>query len=122
MQPCYVIINNNLIIMSEQITATSVLDPGNRINLDIITATPLEIGTGTVKHCLETTLGGDQPTTTIPLIERNFDPSYIDAWIAFREAGIAVTPTLHLSSRNTLLVTDLKADGSELYGKGLSQI
>ncbi len=109
--------------MGELITATSVLNPGERTTFEVTKTTALTIGRGTIKHHLEVApIDADRTSPPTSLIERNFDAEYIDAWLAFHEAGLAVTPSLQLSSRNTLLVTDLKADGSEIYGKGLKQI
>jgi hypothetical protein len=47
---------------------------------------------------------------------------FVRNWHAYRAAGIPTVPTLRTSdNRGTLLVTDVKADGSEVYGKGMAQ-
>lgn len=47
---------------------------------------------------------------------------FVRNWHAYRAAGIPTVPTLRTSdNRGTLLVTDVKADGSEVYGKGMVQ-
>ncbi len=42
---------------------------------------------------------------------------YIAKWKQFSEAGLPVVSTLRKSSRDSLFQTDLKSDGTELYGK-----
>src|SRR6266487_7174855 len=49
----------------------------------------------------------------ISYIERRYDALYVENWLAMRSAGLPVVPDLLVSSRDTLLVTDVKADGSE---------
>src|SRR6185369_10384550 len=43
--------------------------------------------------------------------------SYKDNWLLFKKAGLPVVPTLRETDRNTVLVTDVTADGSALCGK-----
>lgn len=40
-------------------------------------------------------------------------------WLAFRRAKLPVVPTLRMSRDGVTLATDLKADGSEIYGQGI---
>lgn len=83
--------------------------------LDIQRSATLFAGGYEKKQFLEGT-AGDRP---ISLIERPMDEFYIEHWKAFKEVGFPVVPMLRQSENNTLLVTDVKADGSEVYGKGL---
>lgn len=99
--------------------ATSILYPERQTTLNIIEATPLSIGYGSVKQHLTATIDGTNQV--VSLIERNNDPLLVQGWLAMREAGIPTVPTLRQTSRNTLLVTDVKADGSEVYGRGLAE-
>lgn len=54
-------------------------------------------------------------------IERHvIDPGYLLTWHGMRSTGTPVLyPVYHHVGRQALLTPDLKADGSELYGKGL---
>ncbi len=54
----------------------------------------------------------------ISLIERLHEPElYERNWKAFKEAGLPVPPMLRKTPEGRLFVTDVKADGSEVYGK-----
>jgi hypothetical protein len=62
----------------------------------------------------------------VSLIERKdlddgFGMKISDKWKLFKEAGLPVVPTLRRSQKGTLLMTDVTADGSEIYGKNLSK-
>ncbi|MBI2334436.1 hypothetical protein HYU96_01415 [Candidatus Daviesbacteria bacterium] len=99
--------------MTEQITANP--ESGRKpIGIEISGVFKIPEGAET-KHVLEGRVGRRR----IFLVEREFNQSYINNWHIFRKAGLPVVPTLRVSSRNTLLVTDIKADGSEIYGKSL---
>src|SRR6266567_1114957 len=99
--------------MSESITAYPISGAKPR-EIQVNAKIPLHGGNET-KNRLEGTLAQRE----VSLIERPLDQNYVDNWYAFREVGLPVVPTLRESSRGTLLVTDVKADGSEIYGKGL---
>jgi hypothetical protein len=43
----------------------------------------------------------------------------IATWLAFRDAGLPVAPELFTRPGNTVFVADVKADGSEVFGKYL---
>lgn len=64
-------------------------------------------------------LEGSLRSKKVYLVERTFDPKYIEMWHVFKEVGLPVVSSLRKSSRGTLLVPDMKADGSEVYGKNL---
>jgi hypothetical protein len=51
------------------------------------------------------------------LMERRLDPVYEANWFAMKKAHLPVVPTLR-KTEDKLIVTDVKADGSETYGKG----
>ena len=52
----------------------------------------------------------------ISLIERIHETnSYERNWKAFKEAGLPVLPTLRKTLEGRLFVTNVKADGSEVY-------
>lgn len=54
------------------------------------------------------------------LLERADIGKYPVVWSVLSEAGLPVVPDLYVGPDNTLLATDLKADGSEFYGKSYS--
>ena len=55
-------------------------------------------------------------------IERLYDIRWINNWKAMRKAGLPVVPDILLNPmRRFMLLTDIKADGSEAYGKALSR-
>lgn len=62
----------------------------------------------------------------VRLVERKniktFGPDYASQWQLFRNAGLPVVPTLRKTERGTVMMTDLTADGSEIYGKDLSSM
>jgi hypothetical protein len=49
--------------------------------------------------------------------ERAAEDDTAGVWQAYRAAGVMVTPELFLADNGKQLVPDMKADGSELYGK-----
>jgi hypothetical protein len=108
--------------MSELVVATSILDPGNRTTFEVKKAVPLDIGVAEKQHLEVNIINPGRIALSTSLIERYFDPVYAESWLTCHVAGLTIPPELQLSSRNTLLMADLKADGSELYGKGLAQI
>lgn len=58
----------------------------------------------------------------VPLLESRDDRAYqgyIDSWQAFREAGLPVPPLFLRGKTGTLLIPEVKEDGSEVYGTGL---
>lgn len=57
----------------------------------------------------------------ITMIERISNPEiYLRVWKEAKEVGLPVVPTARVNlDDNTLLITDLKADGGEIYGKSL---
>src|SRR5664279_1790609 len=103
-------------IMKETIFAEPGLG-GSRIRIDDFSRTPFKGGRED-KNLLEGTIGSHR----VSLIERDYNPHYVTNWHAFREVGLPVVPTLRTSSWGTLLLTDMKADGSEFYGKNLSRL
>lgn len=53
---------------------------------------------------------------------RSHAEAYIAHWKAFKHVGLPVVNTARLTNEGTLLLTDVKADGSETYGKGLRRV
>lgn len=45
--------------------------------------------------------------------------TYVDKWKMFKDAGFPVVPTLRQTEDGRLFMTDITADGSEIYGKGI---
>lgn len=74
--------------------------------------------TGESKYGVKATVKGKDKEREISLIRHDapFADSIVEAWRSLKEVGIPVVPTLRTSG-NTIYSTDLKADGSEFYGK-----
>ncbi len=74
--------------------------------------------------------GGAQPKNLIEgvsgrsskfsLVER-YDPGndYEKSWRLYKEIGLPVVPTLRRGKNGNIFITDIKWDGSEVYGKSL---
>ncbi len=103
--------------MTERLLATSVTNPDVHTELVVANRTPVGGGFEN-KWQLEASVAGRD----ISLLERTYDRGYIDAWIGFRAAGMPVVPTLRTNAETSLLVTDVKANGGEAYGKALQLI
>lgn len=103
--------------MSETIDLTSIANP--ELHTEIVITGSEALGGGNETKQL---LQGEVAGRAISLVKRPFDENYIDTWTAFRAAGMPVVPTLRRNAENSLLVTDVKADGSEVYGKALNLI
>jgi hypothetical protein len=72
------------------------------------------------KYVLEGVMQRNAKTKRVSLIERPYnDPErIIKIWRCFKEAGLPVVPTMRRTEDKTLLVTNLKVNGSEFFGKG----
>jgi hypothetical protein len=93
---------------------------GSPTTLDQTSSTQFHAGGWEEKSLIEATVGDHE----VSLVKRHYDPHYIETWQAFREAGLPVVPTLRLAEIDgypSMLMTDLKVDGSELYGSGLAK-
>lgn len=106
--------------MAEKIQAHA---PGGKkaTEIEVVIRTPLS-GNGTEP---KTRVEGMVEGRPISLIERRSptNEAFKTNWEKFRKAGLPVIPTLRVDrERGHLLVTDLKRDGSELYGKNLKFI
>jgi hypothetical protein len=58
----------------------------------------------------------------IQLFKRRTSSKYIKNWKDLNAVGLPVVPTLRICSGTTMILTDMKADGSEIYGKGLRDV
>lgn len=76
------------------------------------------------KYVIEGYLEKEGNVKPVSLVEREYDDPLmiIKTWQKFKEAGLPVVSTMRLTEHNTLLVTNLKADGSEFFGKGYRQL
>jgi hypothetical protein len=66
---------------------------------------------------------GKTRSRQVRLIERAFDgaaSSYSEKWKQCKDAQLPVVPTLRLTDRDSVVLTDVTADGSQLFGKGLN--
>lgn len=83
---------------------------------------PLYGGGGEKKVIVYAFFAQGEESKSVSLIERGFSGDakvYIKNWIAFKKAGLPVVSTCRETSKGTVVVTNVKADGSEIYGKGL---
>jgi hypothetical protein len=109
-------------VETAQITAYSLL--GKRpINITVNNPIPFRGGGSHEKFMVAATV--ESARRSVPLIERK-PQSYegetediVRNWLLFRDAKLRVVPTLRKTSRGTLLETDIKAGGAEIYGKAL---
>ena len=88
------------------------------IDSNLTSSLPLNGGGSEPKNRVTVSVGNRD----IPLIERSNPKAadgYIRAWQLYKDAGLPVIKTLRRTEQGTIVMTDLKADGSELFGKGL---
>jgi|SRR5882672_5427263 len=81
-------------------------------------ATRLMAGGGEPKAVIEANVAG----RSVSLVMRAYDENIVQCWQAFKEARLPVVPTLRrvtIEDSPWVLATDVKADGSEVYGSGL---
>jgi len=108
-------------------TATSATNPD--IHLKFTVHSGQEIGMGVETKTLLSARDEDgnefsffeRSSHEKPEERRESNHHYITTWLVCRVAGIPVVPEVFISDNDTLLVTDVKADGSEAYGKGMAQ-
>lgn len=78
------------------------------------------------KHEIKADLHSDSgKVREVKLIERADNVgadklTYSEKWKMFKDAGLPVVPTLRKTEKGTVLMTDLRADGSEIFGKALA--
>lgn len=103
--------------MSEKMKAVPV-SGGKITEIEVTKTTPFTSGGIEPKNLVEGTVGGH----AMSLVERvKFASEYLYNWRAFKAAGLPVVPTVRINEQTgTLLVTDIKADGSEIYGKAMA--
>jgi hypothetical protein len=123
----------------ERIAATSVANPDLQAMLTVTGEHSIGMGyeekrlvTAYVSlghNALSGTIEEVADQATVTMLERSFHITegyyspihFIKNWKAHREADIPTSPALYTTdSPDKLLVTDVKADGSETYGKGRS--
>jgi len=91
----------------------------NDIPLTNITRTPLGRGLET-KNVVQATVTHNQRSRDVSLVERvNNTHFWLHNWQLLKDAGLPVPATVRLSEKNTILITNFKAHGEEMYGKGL---
>jgi len=68
----------------------------------------------------------DPRQRSVSLIERHPHSDHLSAtelfkiWQHYKKIGLPVVPTFRVTSRDTVVTTDLKADKSEIYGKAMN--
>lgn len=99
--------------MSEQIIAEPISGRAEH-SLEEVSQKEVGIGTEGGKRYLEVKVGNSEAR----FFERPYSKEVVRIWKIFRDLGLPVVPTLRKTSRETLLMTDVTADGSRVYGKG----
>lgn len=84
------------------------------------TALPIFDGGREAKNILSVQFEGEVEPTF--LIERTRCPNSVRTWARFHTSNITVAPDIYVSDYDKLMVPDLKADGSEVYGKYLAAL
>ena len=105
--------------MRERITA-SPISGLSAVSFGVVSEQPFWNGGIEKKNYLRGNTGVSERSRSVRLVERRTGnaSTYIEKWQMLKDAGLPVVPTLRMSSRGTLLLTDLTHDGSDLYGKG----
>ena len=100
--------------MPENIRAVPI-GSGKSSEIEVIQVTPFKGGGMESKRLIEGRLHGH----AVSLVERDlFRKEYLSTWQSFKAAGLPVVPTVRINEETgAVLVTDIKADGSETYGK-----
>jgi hypothetical protein len=84
------------------------------------TALPVFFGARDPKELLTVQFtGAAEPES---LVERPLRPNSAEIWKEFHDSDVPVTSDIFVGAHNKLLVPNLKARGSELYGKCLSYL
>jgi hypothetical protein len=112
----------------ETISATSVGNPDETFELTIHKTETIHMGVEE-KQIVHGEVNGE-PTTLMERRPRTTNPDKLEEqlqhdaglWKACKEAGLTVAPNAYVSDRGTMLVTDVKADGSEVYGKRMGEV
>lgn len=92
----------------------------NTITLHNVDEDGLERGSEP-KSVINASVRVGERTRPVSFIERYtpFPSTWIQNWQMMREAGLPVPPTVRETDRQTIVVTNLKAHGEEMYGKGM---
>jgi len=99
---------------------------GKTTNCYLERITPLNGGTEK-KHFVNLIFRNSERTRKLAMVERGpysrgqqALERVLERWKACKDCGIPVVPTLRITDDQTLIATDMKADGSEIYGKAMS--
>src|SRR5579863_2662717 len=108
--------------MTETIEAIS-FSNNRTTQIDSVKKTSFKAGGWDQKSLLEGKIG----THPINLVERSYSQRYVENWGAFNAVGLPVVPTLRYGVNKdgepeTLFMTDIKADGSEIYGRNFLHV
>ena len=96
----------------------------NEISLTVKQRIPFKEGGLEDKHRIEATitLPDSDKSKNVSLIERGWmgaGDDYINKWKQFNSVGLPVVSTIRRTDKGTILLTDVKADGSEVFGGSL---
>lgn len=92
------------------------------IRLGVLDSRRFFRGGGKEKWAIAAEITRNSRHKPLALVERDFGQDtnrIVEVWKRCKDVGIPVVPTLGITQRGTVVMTDLRADGSELYGKSL---
>lgn len=108
--------------MVEESFSVEKTDGLNTHDIKVLSKKQFEKGGVEKKFRIEGEISRGEKTKAVSLVERDFgerNKDYLGKWKKLKEVGLPVVSTMRLTDQNKIVMTDLKADGSELYGKGI---
>ena len=75
------------------------------------------------KHRIEATMRHGERQRNVSVVERKpkeGSREYFRKWESLKMAGLPVVPTMRTTDTDTVVMTDLRADGTGIYGKGVT--
>lgn len=106
--------------MDDEVSIFSNRGGVNRVQKLLVRATSYIHQGAADKQKLTADMTYESKKKSVQLVERDGQHGTLyRKWLAMKAAGLPVVPTMRQTDRDTVVMTDLRADGSELYGKGL---
>jgi hypothetical protein len=111
--------------MNESLLAKPEITGVKPVVVEVTKSTPIGLGMERKKIIRGKVIGNSGKTKNVSLIERTpYNEVALNKllhnWRIARDSGLPVPPTIRLSDRNTILVTDISADGSYIFGKSFT--
>lgn len=106
--------------MPEKVQLKSVLENQRPLEIEVTDSELFRGGDEGVKQRLTGKVrnpNNPERTIDVSLVRRELNAEeYLRVWKLFLEAGLPVVPSLRIDQSGRVYMTDLRADGSELYG------